>query len=261
MNEIHPTAIVSDKAQLGKNNQIGAYAIIEDDVQLGDNNEIASHVVLKKYSRLGNNNTLAEQVVLAGLPQDLGFDKHKPTYVELGDGNTLREGVTINRATKEQGATCLGNDNYLMALVHVGHDCQLTNNIIIAPSSGIGGHVQIADKAFISGGVMVHQFVQIGGYAMLGGNSKITQDCLPFMMTDGIPASVHGLNIVGLKRAGFTLNVIKALKEAYRILFRTPVSLTEKLAQIEAVENEQTSILADFIRGSKRGFHRDIQPG
>lgn len=164
MNEIHPTAIVSDTAQLGKGNRIGPYAVIEDDVQLGDNNEIASHVVLKKYTRLGNDNTLAEHVVLAGLPQDLGFND-KPTYVELGDGNTLREGVTINRATKDEGATCLGNHNYLMALVHVGHDCQLGNNIIIAPSSGIGGHVRIADKAFISGGVMVHQFVQIGSFA------------------------------------------------------------------------------------------------
>lgn len=259
MNEIHPTAIVSDKAQLGKGNQIGAYTIIEDDVQLGDNNEIASHVVLKKYTKLGNDNTLAEQVVLAGLPQDLGFDKHKLTSVELGDGNTLREGVTINRATKDNGATRLGNNNYLMALVHVGHDCQLANNIIIAPSSGIGGHVQIADKAFISGGVMVHQFVQIGRYAMIGGNTKITQDCLPFMMTDGIPASVHGLNLVGLKRAGFKLDTIKALKEAYRILFRTPLSQEEKLAQIDAVENEQARALASFIRGSKRGFHRDKQ--
>ncbi len=258
MNEIHPTAVVSDKATLGKGNTIGPYAVIEDNVQMGDNNHIAAHVVLKKYTRLGNDNTLAEHVVLAGLPQDLGF-ADKPTYVELGNGNTLREGVTINRATKDNGATRLGNDNYLMALVHVGHDCQLGNNIIIAPSSGIGGHVQIADRAFISGGVMVHQFGRIGSYAMLGGNSKITQDCLPFMMTDGVPASVHGLNIVGLKRAGFKMDDIKALKEAYRILFRTSQSLEEKLAQIKAIDNEHVGTLAEFISASKRGFHRDKQ--
>lgn len=258
MNDIHPTAIVSDKAQLGKDNVIGPYAILEADVQLGDNNQIASHVVLKKYTRLGNDNTLAEHVVLAGLPQDLGF-KDKPTYVELGDGNTLREGVTINRATKDNGATRLGNNNYLMALVHVGHDCQLGNNIIIAPSSGIGGHVHIADKAFISGGVMVHQFVQIGSYAMIGGNTKITQDTLPFMITDGVPAGVHGLNLVGLKRAGFKLADVKSLKEAYRILFRTSLSVEYKLEQIIAIENEHAQVLASFIRGSKRGFHRDIQ--
>lgn len=256
MNDIHSTAIVSDQAELGKGNRIGPYVIIEDDVQLGDNNHLAAQVVLKKYTRLGNDNTLAEHVVLAGLPQDIGFSE-KPTYVELGDGNTLREGVTINRATKDNGATRLGNNNYLMALVHIGHDCQLGNNIIIAPSSGIGGHVQIADRAFISGGVMVHQFCRIGGYAMLGGNSKITQDCLPFMITDGVPATVHGLNIVGLKRAGFKMDAIKALKEAYRILFWSSQSLDDRLTQIATIDNEQVRTLFGFLQESKRGFHRD----
>lgn len=258
MNEIHPTAIISEQAQLGKGNRIGPFVIIEDDVQIGDNNTIAAHSVINKHSRVGNDNYLAEHVVLAGLPQDLGF-RDKITYVELGNGNTLREGVTINRATKDNGATRLGSDNYLMALVHVGHDCQLGNNIIIAPSSGIGGHVQIADRAFISGGVMVHQFVQIGSYAMIGGNTKITQDTLPFMMTDGVPATVHGLNLVGLKRAGFKLDAIKALKEAYRILFRTALPLEEKLQQINAIENEHARTLATFISGSRRSFHRDKQ--
>ena len=258
MNEIHSTAIVSAEAQLGKGNRIGPYVIIEDHVTLGDNNHIAAHTVLKSYTRLGNDNRVAEHVVLAGLPQDLGF-QDKPTYVEIGNGNTLREGVTINRATKDNGATRLGNNNYLMALVHVGHDCQLGNNVIIAPSSGIGGHVQIADRAFISGGVMVHQFCRIGSFAMLGGNSKITQDCLPFMITDGAPATVHGLNKVGLKRAGFKLDAIKALKEAYRILFRAPVSLDEKLAQLNSMDNDHVQALFNFLQASKRGFHRDKQ--
>ena len=258
MNEIHPTAVIAEQAQLGQGNVIGPFVIIEADVQIGNNNTIAGHSVLKKYTRLGNDNTLAEHVVLAGLPQDLGF-KDKATYVELGNGNTLREGVTINRASKDDGVTRLGNHNFLMALVHVGHDCKLGNNIIIAPSSGIGGHVQIADRAFISGGVMVHQFVQIGGFAMIGGNTKITQDTLPFRITDGVPASVHGLNLVGLKRAGFKLEAIKALKEAYRILFRTASSLEVKLEQINAIDNEHAHALANFIHGSKRSFHRDKQ--
>lgn len=260
MNDIHPTAIVSDKAELGKGNTIGPYVVIEADVKLGNNNSIAAHSVIKKFTRLGHDNTLAEHVVLGGLPQDLGFTE-KPTYVELGNSNTLREGVTINRATKDQGATRLGNENYLMALVHIGHDCQLGNNIIIAPSSGIGGHVHIDDRAFISGGVMVHQFGKIGSFAMLGGNSKITQDCLPFMITDGVPATVHGLNLVGLKRAGFKLASIKALKEAYQILFRTNQPLEDKLNQIRAMDNEYGQLLVDFIVESKRGFHRDKQAG
>lgn len=256
MNDIHSTAVVSDKAELGKGNTIGPFAVIEDNVKLGDNNHIAAHTVLKNFTRLGNDNTLAEHVVLGGLPQDIGFSE-KPTYVEIGNGNTLREGVTINRATKDDGATRLGNNNYFMALVHVGHDCQIGNNVIIAPSSGIGGHVHISDRAFISGGVMVHQFGRIGSYAMLGGNSKITQDCLPYMITDGVPASVHGLNIVGLKRAGFKLDTIKALKEAYRILFRSSQSLEDKLVQIESIHNEHVVSLLDFIKATKRGFHRD----
>lgn len=258
MNEIHSTAIVSAKAELGKANTIGPFVIIEDGVKLGDNNHIAAHAVVKRHTRMGSNNAIAEHVVLAGLPQDLGF-ADKPTYVELGDGNTLREGVTINRATKDNGTTRLGDNNYLMALAHIGHDCQLGNHIVIAPSSGIGGHVHIADRAFISGGVMVHQFGRIGAYAMLGGNSKITQDCLPFMITDGVPASVHGLNIVGLKRAGFKLEAIKALKEAYRTLFRSPLSLEEKLARLKQTDNEYVADLARFITESRRGFHRDKQ--
>ena len=255
-NNIHATAIVSPGASLGTGNTIGPFAVIEDDVIIGNDNHIAAHAVLKQKTRIGDNNTLAEHVVLGGLPQDLSFAE-KPTFVEIGHSNVLREGVTVNRATKENEATRLGDENYLMALVHIGHDCQLGNRIVIAPGSGMGGHVHIADRAFISGGVMVHQFVHIGRFAMIGGNTKITQDTLPFMLTDGNPAIVRGLNIVGLKRGGFCLDDIRSLKQAYQTLFRSTVSLEGRLEQIKGLANVYTEELAQFISTSHRGFHRE----
>lgn len=255
-NDIHSTAIVSEQAELGDNNQIGPYAVIEADTVVGDGNIIAAHAVVKRRTRIADNNTIAEHAVLGGLPQDLGFTEGE-TEVEIGSGNVLREGVTINRATKDQSATRLGDNNYFMTQVHVGHDCQIGNHVIIAPSTGIGGHVHIQDRAFISGGVMVHQFVNIGAYAMIGGNSKITQDALPFFMTDGVPATVRGLNLVGLKRAGYRREDIRALKEAYRILFRSLDPLDDRIAEISAIDNKTVSQLTEFITASKRGFHRD----
>lgn len=255
-NEIHPTAIIADGAKLGTDNVIAPYAVIETDTVIGNGNTIGAHAVIKAKTRIAHDNTIAEHAVLGGLPQDLSFSE-KDTFVELGSGNVLREGVTINRATKENEATRLGDNNYLMTLVHIGHDCQLGNNIVLAPSTGIGGHVHIADRAFISGGVMVHQFGRIGAFAMIGGNSKITQDVLPFMMTDGVPATVRGLNLVGLRRAGFSREDIRSLKESYRILFSGAGSLEDRLASVTALENDKTAQLADFIHASKRGFHRD----
>ena len=219
-NTIHPTALVSDKADLGKANDIGAFVVIEDDVTIGDNNSLLSGVVLKSGTSVGNANKIHEHVVIGGLPQDLGFDSATPSKVEIGDKNTFREFVTIHRASQKNEATKLGNENYLMTQVHIGHDCELENNVIIAPSTGLGGFVTVEDKAFISGGVMVHQFVHIGSLAMLGGNAKITQDVLPYMMADGNPAQITGLNKVGLRRAGFKVEDMKELKKAYQLLFK-----------------------------------------
>lgn len=255
-NEIHPTAVISDQAELGDNNQIGPFVVIEAGTRLGDGNQLGAHAVIKQRTHIADNNVIAEHAVLGGLPQDLGFTEGE-TDVVIGSYNVLREAVTINRATRHQSATRLGDNNYLMTQVHIGHDCQLANNIIIAPSTGIGGHVHIHDRAFISGGVMVHQFCHIGSYAMIGGNSKITRDALPFFMTDGVPATVRGLNAVGLKRAGFRREDLRALKEAYRILFRSLDTMEDRIAEISAMESEPVQQLAEFIAVSKRGFHRD----
>jgi len=256
-NTIHPTAIVSDKAVLGSGNTLGAYAIIEDDVVVGDNNTLLSGSVLKSGTTIGNENNIHEHAVIGGLPQDLGFNSSTPSYVTIGNKNTLREFVNIHRASQENQATKLGNDNYLMAQVHIGHDCELENNVIIAPSSGLGGFVTVEDKAFISGGVMVHQFVHIGSLAMLGGNAKITQDVLPYMMADGNPAHISGLNKVGLRRAGFKVADMNALKKAYQLVFSKETKLEERLKQLSQHEHASAQHLLSFINASKRGFHRD----
>jgi UDP-N-acetylglucosamine acyltransferase len=256
-NTIHPTAIVSAKAELGSDNTIGPFVVIEDNVVLGNNNRIGAHSVIKFGARIGNYNKFAEHVVFGGLPQDLNFDETANTFAELGDNNVLREFVTVHRATtKESGWTKIGDNNYFMTVTHVAHDCQLGNHITLAPDAMLGGHVHVSDRAFISGGVKVHQFAKIGAYAMIGGNSKITQDCLPYMITDGVPGKVRGLNLVGLKRARFDMQDIRQLKQAYRILFQSRRDLDEILNELEQLGSEHARNLAAFIRNSKRNFHR-----
>ena len=175
----------------------------------------------------------------------------------MGDGNVLREFVTISRATtKESGWTRIGDNNYFMAVSHVAHDCQLGNNIVMANDAVLAGHVHIGDRAFISGGVKIHQFTRIGEYAMIGGNSKITQDCLPYMITDGVPGKVRGLNAVGLKRAGFTIHDMRELKQAYRILLDSRRDMDVILSEPEQLNSDHAIKLVDFIKVSKRNFHR-----
>ncbi|MCW9024417.1 MAG: acyl-ACP--UDP-N-acetylglucosamine O-acyltransferase [Gammaproteobacteria bacterium] len=255
-NTIHSSAVISPKARLGQGNTIAPFVVIEDDVILGDNNDLHTGVVLKDGCRLGSNNSLHEYTVLGGIPQDLGYTDMQ-SFVEIGNDNVLREYVTINRASKAEKSTRIGDHNFLMTQTHLGHDCQLGDRVITAPGAGLGGHVKVADRAFISGGVMVHQFVQIGTLAMIGGNTKITQDVLPFMITDGVPGRVHGLNLVGLRRAGFSREDIRNLKQAYTLLFRSGQSLADILGQLADFESEYIAQLADFIRDSGRGFHRE----
>lgn len=256
-NTIHPTAIVSSQAQLGENNIIGPHVVIEADVLMGNGNTLMTGASLRNGVNIGDDNTLHEYAVIGGLPQDLGFDPAIASYVSIGNGNTLREYVTVHRASKQDAITQLGDENYLMTHVHLGHDCKLGNRVIIAPSTGLGGFVQVADRAFISGGVMVHQFVQIGTLAMIGGNAKITQDVLPYMITDGVPGTVRGLNLVGLRRAGCSRSDIQVLKLAYQIIHRSAQPQQVILEQLREMDNPYALHLAEFITGSSRSFHRE----
>lgn len=255
--DIHSSALVSSGARLGNNNTIGAHVVIEDNVQVGENNTLMTGVVLKAGTRLGDNNTIHEYTVLGGLPQDIHFNPDTPSYLDIGDRNTLREYVTINRASQEDAATRVGSDNYLMTHAHVGHDSELGNQNIVANGGSLAGFVKVANRAFISGGVVIHQFTKVGNLAMVGGNAKITRDVLPYMITDGVPARARGLNLVGLKRAGFGRDDISTLKQAYRLIHRSSSTQADIITGLQNMNSPLGNELAEFIADSRRGYHRE----
>jgi UDP-N-acetylglucosamine acyltransferase len=249
---IHPTAAIAPGARLGAGVRIGPFAVIEDDTEVGEGCEIAAHAVIKRYSRLGPRNRVGEHAVIGGEPQDLKF-KGWPSFVVIGADNVIREGATIHRASVEGGETRVGDGNYLMAYAHVAHDCRIGNQAIIANGALVAGFVAVGDRAFVSGNVAIHQFARIGRLAMVGGLARISQDCLPFMITEGSPARARGLNMVGLKRAGVPAPDVAALKRAFALL-RSTALLKDALDALEAAESAPVRELAQFIRDAKRGF-------
>ncbi|MDR2877482.1 MAG: acyl-ACP--UDP-N-acetylglucosamine O-acyltransferase [Chromatiales bacterium] len=255
LNDIHPQALVAGSARLGRGNRVQAGAIIEDGVELGDDNLILPYAIVKTGTRMGNGNAVHEHAVLGGAPQDLSFNGSSTT-LEIGDGNVFREGVTISCGCKGEGCTRIGHRNYLMASVHVGHDCQLGNDIVMANGVLLAGHVDIEDRAFISGAVLVHQFCRIGCLAMLSGGTRVGLDAPPFFITEGFAARVRGLNLVGLKRAGLRPAEISAIKNAYRVLFRARRPLAEILAELSVSDEMHVRHLYEFLSASRRGFCR-----
>ncbi|HLF84727.1 MAG TPA: acyl-ACP--UDP-N-acetylglucosamine O-acyltransferase [Blastocatellia bacterium] len=253
---IHPTAIINPGARLGAGVTIGPYAVIEEDTHIGEGSDIRTHAVIKRFTTLGPANTVHEGAVLGGEPQDLAFVDCR-SYLRIGANNRIREGVTMHRGTHPESETTVGSNCFLMANAHVAHNCRLGDGVIIANNVALAGHVDIQDQAFISGGVVVHQFCRIGRLAMIGGNSKIVQDCLPFVITDGVPGRAHGLNTVGLRRAGFRSGALQNLKEAYRVLLRSGLSLKDALASLERIDDPLVAHLIDFSRNSSRGLCRE----
>lgn len=252
---IHPTALISPRSNIADNVRIGPFVIIEDDVTIGPDCEISSHAVIKRYTTMGRGNQVGESAVIGGTPQDVKF-RHEASRLIIGDDNLIREFVTIHRASGEGEATRLGSRNFLMIGVHIAHNCLVGDDNIFANNAALAGHITVEDHVFLSNNVGAHQFVRMGRYAMVGGKSKIVQDVLPFFTTDGNPPRVRGLNSVGLRRAGFTLEDRRALKDAYRALFRLGLPLEESLRQMESAGVEHVLHLVNFIRGSKRGFTR-----
>jgi UDP-N-acetylglucosamine acyltransferase len=250
---IHPTALIAASARLGNNVVIGPYAILEEGVVLGDDCRIASHAVIKRHTRFGARNRVAEHAVIGGDPQDFKF-KDCDSTTEIGDDNVIREGVTIHRGSRPGGATRVGSGCFLMANCHIAHDCQFGDHVIVANGTLFAGEVSVADRAFVSGAVTVHQFCRIGRNAMIGASARIAQDALPFCITDGNPARARGLNRVGLKRNGFPPAEIAALKAAYRLLHSPSVGLREALERMAAMDSAAVGELKVFIEGSKRGF-------
>lgn len=251
--DIHPTSIVSATAKLGKAVCVGPYAVIEPEVEIGDDCVVSAHAVIKSFTTLGARNRVFEHAVLGGEPQDVKF-KGERSQLVIGDDNLIREFCTIHRASGEAEVTRLGSGNFLMMGVHVAHNCVIGDDNIFANGVALAGHVSVADHVFLSNNVGVHQFVRMGRYAMVGGKSKIVQDVLPFLTTDGNPPRVRGLNSVGLRRAGFSIESRQALKQAYQILFRSGLPLAAALKQADRMADEHVKHLIDFIRGTRRGF-------
>ena len=256
---IHPSAIVSPLATLGRDVRVGPFCIIGDHVELGDGCVLHSHVVLEGRSKFGRQNEFFPFTMLGGKTQDLKYIG-EPTYLEVGDHNVFREHCTVHRGTLEGVPTRIGSHNLLLCYSHVAHDCQLGDHIILSNSVGIAGHIVIEDHAIVSGVAAVHQFCRIGMHSIIGGCSKVVQDVPPFMIVDGNPAATRGLNLVGLQRRGFAEGDIKALKSAYKKLFlKKDGNLATSIGSLKATHAADTPHVAHligFIEKSERGVTR-----
>jgi len=255
---IHPTAIVSPKAELAADVEVGAYSIIEDNVRIDSGTRIASHVVIKGPTTIGKNNNIYQFASLGDDPQDKKY-AGEPTTLEIGDGNTIREYVTINRGTtQDDGITRLGNNNWLMAYVHIAHDCKVGNETIFANLASLAGHVTVEDYVIFGGMSGAHQFTRIGAHAFIGNNAGITRDVPPYLLVFGQPAVPKGINSEGLKRRGFDADQVRSIKEAYRILYRKDNRLEEAHQQIAALAEDAPVLahMAEFLSLSERSIVR-----
>ena len=252
MNNIHPTAIIDPSAKIDATTTVGPYTIIGPDVVIGKNNKIGPFCVIENTT-MGDNNELIANAVVGVKPQDLSY-RDEPTRVTLGNSNKIRECVTIHRSTDVNSPTSVGNHCLLMANSHLAHDCHLGNNIIIANSTGIAGHVTIEDRVVISGLVGVHQFSRIGTMAMLSGGAMATQDIPPYCIAQGDRAQLVGLNLVGLRRNGLSRETILEIRRAFKWLFRSGKLLSEACAELEAQKPcAEVQHLIDFCKNSPRG--------
>ncbi len=250
----HSTAIVSSRAEIGKDVTIEPFAIIEDDVVIGDGCIIDSAVSVKSGARIGNNVKIYHGAAVSGPPQDLKFAGEKSELI-VGDNTIIREFVTLNRGTKASGKTEIGKNCVFMAYSHAAHDCIIGNNVIVANSVQMGGHVEIGDWAIIGGGTMIHQFSLIGAHAMIGGGFRVTQDVLPYSMVAGYPLRCIGVNAIGLKRRGFSEETITTLKKLFRYLMSKKMNTSQALEEIEREIEKIPQVLnvLEFLEKSERG--------
>jgi len=255
--QIHPTAIVDLKAELAGDVVIGPYSIVEGPVRIGEGTVVGAHCLLTGHTLIGKRNRFFTGAVVGSEPQDVKYNG-EPTSLEIGDGNLIREYVTINPGTGEGTRTKIGNDNWLMIQVHVGHNCIIGNNVKLANQVTLGGHVKIDDNANVGGCTPIHQFVRVGKYAMIGGGFRAVQDIVPYMMAGGEPLRISGLNQVGLERCRFSPETIALLKKAYRVIFRSNLTVKEAIAAFSAdfPPTPEISYLVEFLSSSERGFVR-----
>ena len=255
---IHPTALIHPGAQLGKDVSVGAYSIIGEHVEIGDSTWIGPHVVVNGHTRIGQENRIFQFCSIGEIPQDKKY-AGEPTRLDIGDRNTLRECCTFNCGTvQDVGVTRMGNDNWIMAYVHVAHDCQIGDNTILANSTQLGGHVHIGDWVILGGCTAVHQFVRIGAHCMTAAGTVLLLDLPPYVMASGNTAAPHGINSEGLKRRGFSADAITAIKRAYKTLYKSGLKLDEARQAIaaEAVTVPELKIASDFLHVQGRGIIR-----
>ncbi|SFH95569.1 acyl-ACP--UDP-N-acetylglucosamine O-acyltransferase [Modicisalibacter xianhensis] len=255
---IHPTAIVDSSARLADDVEVGPFSVIGPDVEIGAGSVVGPHVVVKGPTRLGERNRIFQ---FASVGEDCQDKKYagEPTRLEVGDDNVIREGVTLHRGTvQDRGVTSIGSRNLLMAYAHVGHDCVIGDDCILANQATLGGHVTLGNHAILGGLSAVHQFCHVGTHAMCGGGSIVTKDIPAYLMVNGNPAQAHGLNLVGLKRRGFSREALKALAEAYKVVYRQGQTLEQALETLTAryADMPEVEVFIASLRNSTRGITR-----
>ena len=262
MSLIHPTALIADGARLDPSVRVGPYAVIGADVAIGAGTTIGAHCVIEGHTTLGQDNRVFQFASLGAAPQDKKY-AGEPTRLVIGDRNTVREFCTFNTGTtQDEGVTRVGNDNWVMAYVHIAHDCVVGNQTILANNATLAGHVQVGDYAIIGGLTGLHQFTPVGAHVMAGFASHISQDVPPFMMVDGNPLAVRGLNLEGLRRRGFSPERISAIKQMHRLLYRQGLTLDAARSAIAALPEQYPQAAADiaamldFLNASTRGIAR-----
>lgn len=256
--KIHPTAIIDAKAELDSSVEVGAYSVIGAGVKVGADTRIGSHVVLQGPTSIGKNNQIFQFSSLGEQPQDKKF-RDEPTTLEIGDNNTIREFCTFNRGTiQDKGVTKIGHDNWIMAYVHIAHDCTIGNNTIMANNSSLAGHVDIHDYAILGGFTLIHQFCKVGAHVITAVGSVVFKDIPPYVTASGYDANPHGINAEGLKRRGFSADSIVQIKRAYKALYRNSLTLEE--AKVELAEMQKNcpeiQLLTAFLNASTRGIIR-----
>jgi UDP-N-acetylglucosamine acyltransferase len=255
---VHPQAVVDPKAKLDSSVSVGPFSVIGADVEIGAGTVVWPHVVVQGPTRIGRDNRIHPFASLGGAPQDKKY-AGEPTTLEIGDRNSIFESVTLNRGTaQDKGTTRIGNDNWLMAYVHVAHDCLLGDNIIMANNATLAGHVDIEDWAILGGFSKIHQFVRLGAHCFTGMNVDVTRDVPPYVMVSGTPVEPHGINSEGLKRRGFSTEQVRNIKNAYKLLYRSDLRLEEALQQLKTLGETQPEVasMAHFLEKSERSITR-----
>lgn len=255
---IDPHAVVDPSAIIAKNVKIGPFSVIGANVEIGEGTEIGPHVVINGPTRIGRENRIFQFSSIGEIPQDKKFHG-EDSRLEIGDRNTIREFVTINRGTDDGGGvTRIGSDNWLMAYIHIAHDCIVGDHTIFANGASAAGHVTIGDYAILGGFTLVHQFCAVGEHAFCGMGSAISKDVPPYIMVNGNPAHPHGLNVEGLKRHGYSKEALRVLRDAYKTIYRSGMTVEEALVKLEVLSVSQPEVkpLAEFLKKSKRGILR-----